>query len=90
MLSRHRAIFSAFFRRRSSTSDRVGWNVSQSWNRQPFSLGDPPVLALGVNLPKMGEEDLRRDEYFVRRGFWGAARDTASHVRMLYYRMKER
>ena len=37
-----------------------------------------------------GEEDLRRDEYFVRRGFWGAARDTASHVRMLYSRMKER
>ncbi|WP_352424823.1 hypothetical protein [Aminomonas paucivorans] len=33
---------------------------SLTWNRQPFSLGDPPVLALGVNLPKMGEEDLRR------------------------------
>ena len=36
------------------------------------------------------EEDLRRDEYFVRRGFIGAARDTASQVRRLYYRMKER
>ncbi|MCE5235474.1 MAG: hypothetical protein LLF87_05410 [Eubacteriales bacterium] len=37
-----------------------------------------------------GEEDLRRDEYFVRRGFWGAARDTASQMKRLYYRMKGR
>ena len=37
-----------------------------------------------------GDEDLRRDEYFVRRGFWGAARDTASQMRRLYYRMKGR
>ena len=36
------------------------------------------------------EDDLRRDEYFVRRGFWGAARDTASQMRRLYYRMKGR
>jgi hypothetical protein len=36
------------------------------------------------------EEDQRRDEYFVRRGFIGAARDTASHMRRLYYRMKGR
>ncbi len=36
------------------------------------------------------EEELRRDEYFVRRGFFGAARDTASHMRRLYYRMKGR
>lgn len=36
------------------------------------------------------EADLRRDEYFVRRGFWGAARDTASQMRRLYHRMKER
>ena len=41
-----------------------------TWNRQPFSLAEPPVLALGANLPDLSPAELKEAPWADRPREW--------------------